>query len=62
MYKEAFKFDLDTSTRKPAEPPSLPAACLVAVGMSPNNGVHYQAFLKHGFSVLDIKPVMIVTN
>ena len=59
MYKEAFKFDLDTYTRKPAGPPS--AACLVAIGM-PQQRVHFQAFLMHGFSVLDIKPLMIVTN
>ena len=24
--------------------------------------IHYQAFLKHEFSVLDIKPLMIFTN
>ena len=47
---------------KPAGHPSFPAACLVAVDMSLKLRVHYQAFLNHGFIVLDIKPVMIVPN
>ena len=50
MYKEACRI------------PSLPDACLVAVCYFAQQRVHYQAFLKHEFSVLDIKPLMIVTN
>ena len=50
MYKEGWK-NID----------NLPTACVVAVGMFPNNEFT-NSFLKHGFSVLDIKPLMIVTN
>ena len=56
-----FKFDLDTCKRKPAGLPFLPAAYLVAVNMSPNNEFTIRPFL-NGFSVIDIKSVMIVTN
>ena len=61
LFQDYFKFDLDTCTRKPAGSPSLPAACLVTVDMSPNNEF-ISGFLKYGFSVLYIKPVMIGTN
>ena len=50
MYKEA------CSTPFPSR------ACLVAVGMSPNNELTIKHFSKTEFIVLDIKPVMIVTN
>ena len=56
-----FKFDLDTCTRKPAGPPSLPAACLVAVGMPPNNELTI-SLSQHGFSVLACKSFLKVTN
>ena len=49
MYKEAFKFDLDTYTRKPAGPPSFPADCLVAVGVSPNNEFTIRNIIKFRF-------------
>ena len=49
MYKEAII------------PLSLPAACLVAVGMSPNDEFTIR-FLKQGFRVVDINHVTIATN
>ena len=50
MYKEAFRIP-------------FPSLCFLVVSWYVSlQRVHYQAFLKHVFIVLDIKPVMIVTN
>ena len=49
LYKEACRF------------PSHPAACLPAVGISQQR-VSYRVFFEHGFSMLDIKPLMIAAN
>ena len=57
-----FKFDLDTCTRKLTGPPSIPSACLVGSWYVSLQRVHYQAFLQHVFIVIDIKPLIIVTN
>ena len=48
--------------KKPAGPQYLIAAWLIWFSYVSQKRFHYQAFLKHGLSVLDIKPVMIVTN
>ena len=49
MYKEACRIP-------------FPSRCFSGSWYFSQQRIHYQAFLKHGFSVLDIKLLVIVTN